>query len=94
MRQKRLLLSYPVYPNFLDCVVKSARRIGIIATTAIGRSFPNTTLFPIKGKSLSGFEQTAVERNQALRAGDVERYWWLRSRICSAASSCRNGRKA
>ena len=72
MRQKRLLLSYPVYPNFLDCVVKSDRRIGIIATIAIGRSFLNTTLFSKKGKSLSNFEQTAVQRNQALRAGAVE----------------------
>ena len=59
MRQKRLLLNYPVYPIFPDYAVKSDRRIGITATDAIGRSLLNTTPFSTKGKSLSIFEQSA-----------------------------------
>jgi hypothetical protein len=60
MRRKRLLLSYPVYPIFPNCVVKSDRRIGITATDAIGHPLFKTTLFPIKRKFLSNFEQSAA----------------------------------
>ncbi len=61
MRQKRLLLNYPVYPIFPSCAVKTGQTAGIARTVAIGRPLLNTTLFSLKGKSLSHFEQ-AVEQ--------------------------------